>query len=326
MNAQEKPHVLLVDDNEYFAKEYAETLQNQCQTAVLYATNAEDALNIVKKNPIKVAILDQVMPTKGTELFKQLKQLDPHLKSILLTAEADRHDLTEAIYIGFDYALMKEERDMDRLPTMILMLIMKYDATAFSKKSSPFFVQKQSRIFGKKQLVNYTVIAYEIIDNTYVFPDSWLTRNLIERGTTLSLEEEINVEKEFNFKDNFHIDNEQNIGIELEQSLNFKTELTLRMEEDFQSNYTESLKRVINRKGQFEIKDDSTGVVSRVYEYAKVFWRIKVFIQKTCTCCQSKTVDSITVYLPVPIVKYRIREYYEDGSIKELESGELRGN
>lgn len=247
MNTQQKPHVLLVDDNEYFAKEYAETLQNQCQTVVLYATTAEDALNIVRKNSIKVAILDQVMPTKGTELFKQLKEIDPNIKTILLTAEADKHDLTEATYIGFDNTLIKDECDMDRLPTLILLLIMKYNATHFSKKSSPFFIQEQGGLFGKKQRVEYTVVSYEIIDNEYVFPDSWLTRNLIERGTTLSLEEEINVEKEFNFKNNFHIENEQNVGIDLELTLNFKTELTLKMEEDFQSTYTESLKRVINR-------------------------------------------------------------------------------
>lgn len=41
---------------------------------VVYATSAKDALDIVSKYSIKVAILDQVMPTKGTELFKELKK------------------------------------------------------------------------------------------------------------------------------------------------------------------------------------------------------------------------------------------------------------
>lgn len=325
MNKQKESHILLVDDNVYFAKEYAETLQNQCQSTVLYATNAKDAMDMVKKNPIKVVILDQVMPTKGTELFKQLKKIDSNLKTILLTAEADKHDLTEATNIGFDHALMKEDTDMARLPIMILLLIMKYNSSSFCEKGAPFFVQENGGIFRKKQRVEYSVVDYEIIDDSYVFPDSWITRNLIERGTTLSLEEEINVEKEFNFQSDFYIDSEQILGFELESLINFKTNLTLKMEQDFHSTYTESLKKVINRKGQFEIKEDVVGIVSRVYEYAKVYNMIKVFLQKICSSCKSRSVDSITVYLPIPVVKYRIREYYDDGNIKELASGELRG-
>lgn len=138
MDIQRKPNILLVDDNVDFVKEYAETLQQQCNSMVLYATTAKEALDIVKKNPIKVVILDQVMPTKGTELFKQIKQIDSNLKTILLTAEADKHDLTEATNIGFDYALMKEDKEMERIPTMILLLIMKYNATNFLEKGSPF--------------------------------------------------------------------------------------------------------------------------------------------------------------------------------------------
>lgn len=325
MNERKEPNILLVDDNVYFAKEYAETLQMQYNLKVLYATSAKEALDIVNKNPIKVAILDQVMPTKGTELFKELKKIDPNLKTVLLTAEADKHDLAEATNIGFDYALMKEDDDMEQLPMLLLLLITKYNNTNFSEKKVPFFVQESGGIFSKKQHVEYTIVGYKILDSAYVFSNSWITRNLIERGTSLSLEEEINVEKEFNFQKNFRIDSEQELGLEVENLTNFKTQLTLKMEQDFQSTYTESLKQVINRKRQFEIKEDAEGIVSRVYEYAKVFKMIKVFIQKKCSCCQGLSVDAITVYLPIPIIRYRIREYFDDGRTIELESGELRG-
>lgn len=319
------PHILLVDDNVDFAKEYAETLQNQCQSTVLYATTAEQAVNIVKKHPIKVVILDQLMPTKGTELFKKIKQIDSRVKTVLLTAEADKRELTDAANMGFDYTLLKEERDMDKLPTMLLLLIMKYNALAFSDKQSPFFVWESGGFLGKKQKVEYSIVAYEIEDKDYVFPDSWQTRNFVERGTVLTLEDELNVEEEFSYSNDFHIENEQSLGIDLEQTVIFKTNLASKMQQDFKNNYTESLKRIMNRKVQFEIKDDSTGVISRSYEYAKVFYMIKVFVQKTCSCCQSKSIDAVTVFLPIPVIKYRIREYYNDGSNKDLDSGEIRG-
>lgn len=186
-------------------------------------------------------------------------------------------------------------------------------------------MQERGGLFSKKQRIEYTVAGYEILDNAYVFPNSWITRNLIERGTSLSLEEEIDVEKEFNFQEDFHIDNEQSLGLEFDNIMSFKSGLTLKMEQDFQSKYIESLKKIINRKVHFEIKDDDERIVSRVYEYAKVFNMIKVFIQKTCSCCQSTSIDAVTVYLPIPVVKYRICEYFDDGNIKEIDSGELRG-
>ena len=146
MSKQNEAHILLVDDNIDFAKEFAEIFQNQCHSTVLYATTAKEALDKVKKNPIKVVILDQVMPTKGTELFKQLKQIDPNLKTILLTAEADNHDLTEATNIGFDYAILKEDNEIDRIPSIILILLMKYNNDRFSQTRRLFLFLNKGNI------------------------------------------------------------------------------------------------------------------------------------------------------------------------------------
>lgn len=318
------PHILLVDDNIDFAREYTETLQNQCRSKVLYASTAEEAIKILKNNPIKVVILDQVMPTKGTELFKQMKKIDPRIKTILLTAEADRHDLTLATNIGFDYALLKEEDDMDSLPIKILLLIMKYNSMNITN-GKPFYTQEIGGVFGKKQTINYSIINYEIIDEQFSFEDGWVTRNMIERGETLELCEEINVEKEFNYTDSFHISDEFSAGVETEHVLKFKNDLSIKMAKDLKNTYTESLKRVLKRKIKLEISENSQNVISRVYEYAKVFSIIKVYLKKDCSCCQTSTIDAITVHLPIPIVKYRIKEYYDDNTYKILEAGEIKG-
>lgn len=168
------PHVLLVDDNVDFAKEYAEIFQNQCHTTVVYATTAKDALDIVKKNPIKVVILDQVMPTKGTELFKQLKRIDPNLKTILLTSEAEGHDLTEATNIGFDYALWKEDNDLNRIPTMILILLMKYNVTTIPKISSPFLFWSKGVFLGKNIMSNIQLLHMKLLMKRMFFQTAGL--------------------------------------------------------------------------------------------------------------------------------------------------------
>lgn len=318
------PHVLLVDDNADFAREYSETIENHCKCKVLFATTAEETIKILKENPIKVVILDQVMPTKGTDLFKQIKKVDPRIKTILLTAEADKHDLTLVTNIGFDYALLKEEEDMDSLPIKVLLLIMKYNSVSATNATEPFYVQESGSILSKKHTIKYSIIDYEIVDEKYSPDNGWYTRNMIERGETLELSEELDVEKEFSYADSFQICDELSIGIDSKQAISFKNDLSTKMAQDLKNTYTESLKKVLKRKIKLEIAEDAENVISRVYEYAKVFSIVKVYIKKDCSCCQSSTIDALTVYLPIPIVKYRIKEYYDTGSYKILDSGEIK--
>lgn len=318
------PHILLVDDNADFAREYSETLQNQCKSKVVYATTADEAIEIIKQNPIKVVILDQVMPTKGTDLFKQIKKIDSRIKTVLLTAEADKHDLTLATNIGFDYALLKEEDDMDTLPMKILLLIMKYNSLSATSSNEPFYVQKNGGLFDKKHTIKYTIINYEVIDEKYSNENHWITRNMVERGESFELSEQFDVEKEFNYTESFQLCDESSLGLENDNIVNFKNDLSIRMALDLKNTYTESLKKILNRKIKLEISDSSEDVISRVYEYAKVYSMIKVYIKKECSCCQSNTIDAVTVYQPIPIVKYRIKEYYDDGNYKVLEAGEIK--
>lgn len=319
-----KPYVILIDDNIDFAKEYSETLQRICNTRVLYATTNESALKIIKENPIKVAIIDQVMPVKGTVLFKQIKQIDPNIMTIMLTAEADRHDLTEAANIGFDATLLKEEPDISILPFKILILLTKYNAKENENSEPILIVKKKSSSFGKSNQIVYTVMGYETIDNEFVFENSWLTRDLVERGESVTYETEQNYEEVFNYTNSFIIEDEAFLGIDVKYFAEFKNNLSIRMAKDFGNTYTESLKRMMRKKKILDLPQDQSNIASRNYEYAKVYQQIKVYIQKLCSCCQEKTVDAITVYLPIPIIKYRIIEYFVDGTQKEIKAGEIK--
>lgn len=317
-----KSLVLLIDDNIDFAREYSENLQSLCGADVIYATTASDALELVKKKPIKIAIIDQVMPVKGTELFKQIKEIDPYIRTILLTAEAGRRDLTDAANMGFDYTLLKEDEDMDSLPSKILVLLSKYNAQKFNH-SKPFFCKKKRLIFTKKPLVNYYIQQYETIDDKYADPDGWITRDIIEKGESLTYEEEFDFEVDFNYSESFKINNEASLGLSFSQLGDFKNSLSVQMANDFSNTYTESLKRILKRKKILDLPSEQQDIVSRVYEYTKVYHRIKVYIRKECYCCNEQSITPITVNLPIPIIKYRIIEYFTDGTKKEINSGEI---
>lgn len=317
------PYVLLIDDNSDFAKEYSETLQRICNTEIVYATTQEQALKIARENPIKVAIIDQVMPVKGTVLFKQLKQIDPNMMTILLTAEADRHDLTEAANIGFDVTLLKEEPDIDILPLKLLTLIARYNAKIIEKTLPILTEEKKTGIF-KTHKITYSIAGYEIINDKYVFENSWITRDIVEKGESISYETEFNFEEDFNYSTSFVIENEAGLGISSNKMVDFKNSLSTKMASDFNNTYTESLKRIMKKKRILDLPQDQSNIVSRNYEYAKVYQQIKVYIQKHCSCCEEKAITAITVYLPIPTLKYKIVEYFSDGTFKEIQAGEIK--
>ena len=316
--------VLLIDDNVDFAREYSETLEKLCGVKVLYATTADSALKLIKENSIKVAIIDQVMPTRGTILFNQIKKIDPYIKTILLTAEAERHDLTKAANMGFDVTLLKEDEDMDTIPIKVLLLIAQYNAQKIENEQHIYLNTKKNSWFRKKYDVKYFVQKYEVIDNEFVDEKGWITRSIVEKGECLTYESEFKYETDFSYTDSFKIENITSLGLDSEQIISFKDKLSAKMATDFSNTYTESLKKIFKRKKTLELPKEQNDLVSRTYEYTKVYQQIKVYIKKVCTCCNEVSITALTVYLPIPVIKYRLTEYYSDNSKKITMSGEIK--
>ena len=69
--------VLVVDDSLQAALEFARLVRVKAKLESIATDDPDEAIEIVKSNSIKVALLDQRMPKKnGTELFLELKQID----------------------------------------------------------------------------------------------------------------------------------------------------------------------------------------------------------------------------------------------------------
>lgn len=99
--------VLVVDDVLSAAEDFARLIHAQTGLKTMYTSSAKDAIDIVQSNDIKVLVLDQVMPEKtGTELLKELR-LYTNAKALMLTGEASKEDLGEAINLKFDAHLDK---------------------------------------------------------------------------------------------------------------------------------------------------------------------------------------------------------------------------
>ena len=110
MSKQSKHKVLIVDDQngirillvEVFSSEGYETFQ---------AANGKAALEIVKMHAPDLALLDMKIPgMDGLEILKHIKQMNPDIKVIMMTAYGELDMIKEATDLG---ALMHFTKPFD---------------------------------------------------------------------------------------------------------------------------------------------------------------------------------------------------------------------
>ena len=81
--------ILLVDDDEKFLSSLAERIKIK-GFKTLTAVDGQKALDLAKNNKIYMAIIDQRLPdAEGVSLISQFKNIDPSIKTVLLTAHGD---------------------------------------------------------------------------------------------------------------------------------------------------------------------------------------------------------------------------------------------
>jgi len=98
--------ILIVDDEVEMRIAMSETLKH-CGYPVEVSHNAIDALNKFKKNAYSMVITDMTMPKRsGLELLKDIKNLNPDIPVLMVTAYGTIETAVEAMKHGaFDYIL-----------------------------------------------------------------------------------------------------------------------------------------------------------------------------------------------------------------------------
>jgi signal transduction histidine kinase/DNA-binding response OmpR family regulator len=89
-------HILIVDDDPYFRAEFRECME---EFDTVEAANGEEALRVLKRpHNIDLIILDEMMPgIKGTDLLKEIKNINPNIRTILLTGHSTKEIAVQAL-------------------------------------------------------------------------------------------------------------------------------------------------------------------------------------------------------------------------------------
>ncbi|MEW5755828.1 MAG: response regulator transcription factor [Pseudomonadota bacterium] len=106
-DTENKPTLLLVDDDEVFAQVLAKAMQKR-GFEVTCAHNVEEGLACANQAGPEYAVIDLRMPgPSGLTLVKALKELDPHTRIVMLTGYASINTAVEAIKLGATHYLAK---------------------------------------------------------------------------------------------------------------------------------------------------------------------------------------------------------------------------
>ena len=102
-----KTRILIVDDSLSFRKGIRALLSIQSDMEVIgEASDGSTAMEMIPRLKPELVLLDECMPgMSGSEVTRQLKELWPHIKVILLTMYSDRE--FQAIEAGADAFLIK---------------------------------------------------------------------------------------------------------------------------------------------------------------------------------------------------------------------------
>ena len=100
--------ILLVEDEQALLDLTALQLEARCEAEVLKATNAADAIDILRNEQIFMVITDlQLEETTGIELCKEIKEINPVCLIIAVTGHQSLFQLIECRSTGFDDYFLK---------------------------------------------------------------------------------------------------------------------------------------------------------------------------------------------------------------------------
>lgn len=165
MTKKKNYEVLVVDDVLSAANDYARLIETKIGLQVAYTSDVEEALKYVQYNDMKVLVLDQKMPVTGTQLLEKLRPFTS-ARAIMLTGEADKEDLGNAINLNFHAYVDKSK--VIQLPDVVFSQYTKY-LDDYNKRIK----------HCKKEYVNWSINTFDIVI-TYKLEDIILENTFVD--------------------------------------------------------------------------------------------------------------------------------------------------
>ncbi len=140
-----KYKILLVDDE-------LNNLENlifafELDYSLISASSASEAMDVVTKEDIAIIISDQRMPeVTGTELLYKIKEINPDIIRILITAYSDIEAAIDGINKGDIYRYIRKDLSIDEIETIIKQGIEYYQMKADLQVATQALIKSEKLI------------------------------------------------------------------------------------------------------------------------------------------------------------------------------------
>jgi two-component system response regulator AtoC len=108
-----KPRVIAIDDDEMFLTA-TRTLFNERRVPLVTFSNPEKGLRAIRQaktegSPFRMAVVDFDMPIKGHEVVRSIKQIDPSIHTVVLSASLSKEESSLCTQAGADHIYLKQK-------------------------------------------------------------------------------------------------------------------------------------------------------------------------------------------------------------------------
>ncbi len=115
MSEEERPKVLIVDDEDSVRSALRRTLRKE-KYKLFFASSAAEALELLRNERVDLVISDHLMPeVTGIELLKRCRLLYPDMGRVVLTGQAEIETVVMAINDGEVYRFLRKPWDDDEV-------------------------------------------------------------------------------------------------------------------------------------------------------------------------------------------------------------------
>ena len=322
-----KIEILIVDDDIRVAETFKNLTEIKTKLSAVATDNPNEALDLIKKHPIRIAVLDQKMPKKlGTDLFGEIKKIDPFVKGILVSGEASIQELADA-WKKFGFSDYLHKTNINQLSNIILYHYAQYEVD-IAKKAANYPIReldrKRNGIFGN--VITISVASTEIVDDEFIFDNTWKTIKQLNVGEQVKEVDKIEITNRF-----IH-ESEQNESITAKISSDILTDPIIKAElqsviaSRFKDHLFSENKTTQEVARNYQLPDEPSDssikyIASRHYQRAPVYKAIRCLLIKSCGCCDAQQPIVTMVYQLTSKVATQQINYFSNGEVKILSTG-----
>jgi CheY-like chemotaxis protein len=318
--------ILFVDDDLETAKEYAELTSAFTKLRSYVSSTKAEALSATRTHPIAIAVLDQRMPEiSGTDLYKQLLTINPRLRAIMLSGEADPAEIGNAVNLR--YAIYLHKSEFRQLPAVVLREFAKIQVEKVrDAKFERVFLFAVKHLFGIRGSTEFWLESFFVEEENFISDDSWRLADQINCGEKKQIKEKVELSSELKFERSLETEISANAEVAWKAMTQIQSKLSTALKEKVSFSHT--LKENVSKENTRDIalpeepkNPLELHVKSRAFYWAPVYRKIQCHVTKEMYPMKERNTLLVTTMQPTGKIATKQVDTFSDGTRKEVQTG-----